>query len=490
MIVAGFGFILTTSTVVLAQGAPCTPPSGYTAIRTIQNLQDIQFQLNAKFFICDDIQAGGFSFKPIGSLSNPFTGEIEGNGKSIFGISISGASVNNTGIFRVLNGATIRNLGISNAVITAGGDNTGILAGFAESSNLENITVTDSTVSGAGGKKYIGGIVGLVEKLDPQPEEPTLLTGIVISNSTIAGSFNVGGVAGGLRWGELSTSSASELSVTALISAGGLVGELVRSALVYYSTVSESAIQGTLTSGGAVGLMGYSAVLTSTNSLNNSVFTDPSNALNSVSLGGLVGQLYGLSPELAPRVEDSMSNSTVSGTRSVGGLVGFSIRGEISNSFSQGAVNGVAFVGGLVGYVGYSSVNDSYSTTTVESLESPFPQIIPSHVGGLIGALEGAKSGQGEVSNTYSIGQVIGDGLSIVGNSAGGLIGTCTAYTQVSASYFNSDIAGGLLSTCGEARTTFQMTSENYPDTYLGWNFQSEWRENSDDYPTLRIFRD
>ena len=59
-------------------------PEGYTPIRTAQELDNIRNNLSGKYILMNDIVLGDKAkWEPIGKKSNPFTGEINGNGYAI-----------------------------------------------------------------------------------------------------------------------------------------------------------------------------------------------------------------------------------------------------------------------------------------------------------------------------------------------------------------------------------------------------------------------
>ena len=158
--------------------------------------------------------------------------------------------------------------------------------------------------------------------------------------------------------------------------------------------------------------------------------------------GGLVGENYG-------KIANCYFGGNVSGTFSVGGLVGLNGwlygSGMISNCYSTGSVSANELVGGLVGR-NESAIMNCYATSKVLGIE---------HVGGLVGA-----------------------------NDTGG--------TTIG-SFWDTQTSGQTTSAGGEDKTTaeMQMTS-----TFLeaGWDFVGEtengaediwWILEGKDYPRL-----
>jgi filamentous hemagglutinin family protein len=161
-------------------------------------------------------------------------------------------------------------------------------------------------------------------------------------------------------------------------------------------------------------------------------------------VGGLVGHSYHGS------VSDSYASVDVSGTSYTGGLVGHNDVGIITNSFATGSVNASnTFSGGLVGYNVGGTITSTYATGSILSTSN--------YVGGLVGG----NSIDGTISYSYSTGYV--QGASLVGGLVGYNWGTVTT------SYFNTATSGR---TGASGLTTLQMMAQG---TFTGWDFGSTW---------------
>ncbi|MFO7922353.1 MAG: InlB B-repeat-containing protein, partial [Bacteroidales bacterium] len=132
-------------------------------------------------------------------------------------------------------------------------------------------------------------------------------------------------------------------------------------------------------------------------------------------VGGLVGRTEYSS------ISNSYSSGSVSGINFTGGLVGYSYGSPISESYSSGIVSGSYYAGGLVGIYYYSSISDSYSSGIVSGND---------RVGGLVGYSSGAP-----ISNSYSSGSVNGN------NYLGGLVGMFY-YSEINNSYSSGSVNG------------------------------------------------
>jgi len=100
----------------------------------------------------------GKGWIPVGTPTRPFRGVFDGNGKIISGLFINSAE-SNAGLFGVINGGTVRNLGLEDVDISGGGNAGGVAGQITGNSTITNI-YTDGTVKGGTG---IGGLAGVVE---------------------------------------------------------------------------------------------------------------------------------------------------------------------------------------------------------------------------------------------------------------------------------------------------------------------------------------
>jgi len=148
---------------------------------------------------------------------------------------------------------------------------------------------------------------------------------------------------------------------------------------------------------------------------------------SSNSVGGLVGALIG---GYASSVKNSYATGTInsSSSLSVGGLIGdFSGVDVLSNSFATGAVTGLSSVGGLIGNLGASG-----SVSNVYSTGTVTASQSSSIAGGLIGN----GSGTASISNAYAYGQVVCTGYA---GNCGGFAGYISS-ASITNSYWNSTV--------------------------------------------------
>ncbi|GHU95467.1 hypothetical protein FACS1894156_5120 [Bacteroidia bacterium] len=176
------------------------------------------------------------------------------------------------------------------------------------------------------------------------------------------------------------------------------------------------------------------------------------------SVGGLVGDSE------RGKISNCYSSSTVLGrTLGTGGLVGYSLHSQIDHSYSSGRVSGNTDVGGLVGWnQGNSVISNSYSMSAVLGTMN--------NLNGGIGGLVGNNSAS--IINSYSTGAVL-SAVSGTDNTAGGLVGKNTG--DVAHSYYDSITAGQKDLGKGSPHTTAEMWQNNNNITYLNWGFDDIW---------------
>lgn len=160
-------------------------------ISNVYELQNVGNNLSAYFQVANDIDASatykwnsGTGFTPIGTSSNKFAGNFDGNGKLIRNLFIQRTTTNDVGLFGYIGtSGVVTKVGLKNVTI-AGQNTTGALAGTNEGS------VSQSYALG-----YVAGvasIAGLVGKNNGGTVSDCYYTGVVYSS----GGNNVGGLVG------------------------------------------------------------------------------------------------------------------------------------------------------------------------------------------------------------------------------------------------------------------------------------------------------
>ncbi|AQT68496.1 Immunoglobulin A1 protease precursor [Anaerohalosphaera lusitana] len=266
-------------------------PSDWQQLCTTVNDWDNSFVLTS------DIDLMAASPQPVGNLTTPFTGSLNGDGFTISGASLQMPDTNFIGLFGVINGGRISNL------------------------NITALNVSADRMS--------GGLVG------------QLAAGDVINchiSGTVAGTSDIGGLIGSSSGNVEYCSSSATVNDAAYT--GGLIGTN-DGTITRCSAACE--VSGVGEAGGLVGRTGDNSVISS-------CWSTGSLVCSSSSVGGLVGLNRGI-------VQDCYSHASVAGTgtfkKYFGGLIGWNYSGsQCINSFSTGTVNGgtaPSYVGGLVG---------------------------------------------------------------------------------------------------------------------------------------------
>jgi len=267
-----------------------------------------------------------------GFQGTAFIGLFNGNGLSIFGLTIEGAGY--LGLFGQLEAeAEVKNLSVEDVNIIGLGDHIGGLAGF----NASNSIVLNCHATGnVSGKNQVAGLVG-----DN--------SGVILncdSEVNANGDFDVGSLVGRNYKGLILKCNAKG-NVSRSRNVGGLVGSNVYGKIMYChatgSVVSDDRPSG--------GLLGYND-----------------------------GQVFGC-----------YATGIVTGSKDVGGLVGM-VGGnvysdnEIRNCYASGDVNGINRIGGLVGW-NWGTISNSYSVGEVKPLDDDNDDV--NDIGGLLGKQDG-----------------------------------------------------------------------------------------------------
>ena len=108
------------------------------------------------FVLNNNIDMTGIEQFNIGSWSKEFYGVFDGQNHVISNLNSGYSSLEYSGLFRVLDGAIVKNLIIDGANCT-GGNSVGVLAGHKANSSIIDCLVINSSVTG---KKYVGPIIG------------------------------------------------------------------------------------------------------------------------------------------------------------------------------------------------------------------------------------------------------------------------------------------------------------------------------------------
>ena len=281
----------------------------------------------------DELNLSEEVWESIGSSSNKFMGNFDGNGKTIRGLNDGGKSAT-TGLFGYISGATIRNLKLLEVEFTATGRNRAALAGTAYGSNkIENIRVTGNII----GSDYVGGILGR-----PYLNEGNLGTITIldcINEATIECSEKGGGIVGYARADVAGTTSfeikdcENKGNITGQY-VGGISGWSMNATLT--NCKNRGNVSGKITAGGIVGTIQKITMIE--NAFNEGTITGEGDGKESSAIGA--GGIAGNSGSGGNTVSKSSNIGTVTGIMKAGGIIGgSSAQGDmLDNCYNTGAV--------------------------------------------------------------------------------------------------------------------------------------------------------
>lgn len=274
---------------------------GYTVIKTAQDLQNINNNLNGKYILMNNIDLSGVDWTSIGvcninissnsDTAEAFSGELNGNGFTISNLNITVPSAENdiseasfAGLFAFADGATFRNLNIENADIDTNFMG-GILAGLAGNTTVQNVHVSGSVSSSWNtGTMYayagVGGLFGQAGNINvSQSSADVELSGMIIggiagvtADINITDSYATGTFTGVNVGGSADTSTSY---------AGGLIGIAYDDTNVSNSYASISHTNDKFNNyGQLIGCLGVSGSVVYDVNIENSFWNKDANSLN------------------------------------------------------------------------------------------------------------------------------------------------------------------------------------------------------------------
>ena len=302
---------------------------GYTIIKTAQDLQNINNNLSGKYILMGDIDLSGINWTPLGSLTDAFTGELNGNGFSIKNLTIDGQTKDNVGLFANLNG-TISNLRMKNVDIR-GNNYVGAIAGVAGTSTIKNVVI-EGTIKG---EDYVSGLIG----------EGT--NSIEFDNVHYIGDVSGGNYVSGIVSAQQGSNSIKNSSFTGNVTGSG--DYVAGIAAAYILDIEKVSVNGSVVGNDHVG--GVASYLFY-NSTFNQVHVNAAISGNNY-VGGVVGTGSDLS-ESANVYTNIYVEGSVQGNDYVGGVVGYNPMSIRRNGLKNVAINSIidsnSYKGILYGY--------------------------------------------------------------------------------------------------------------------------------------------
>lgn len=229
------------------------------------------YSLMANLSASDGDYSGlGDNWVPIGEFPIGFTGSFDGQNNTISDIIIS-LSGDNVGLFGVITGASISNLGLVNVDVDGAGLDIAPLVGYVSSGTITNCYAT-GTVDNAAGFNEAGGLVGgHASGIITNSYSTASVT--VVKTDPAGGGWYAGGITG-YSYGTISNCYATG-SITGNEKIGGLIGN-------FGGTLTNSYSTGSVTGNNDVGgLFGYDSGATVTAS-----FWDTETSGLEVGIGG------------------------------------------------------------------------------------------------------------------------------------------------------------------------------------------------------------
>ena len=192
-----------------------------TQISTEAQLKDIANDLNGHYVLTQNITLSDDEWTPIGTSSDhPFTGTLDGNGFTIKGLTVgNGAnndSNNDKAFFGFTNGATVKNIAFTNAVVK-GHNQAAIVVAQATSSTLSNIYVSGVVT----GRDHVGTIAGDARGTTGNR---TTITNCVSTAAALSTEHQGGGIAGWTNNSIFSYNIAYGAVTAPVNGAGGITG--------------------------------------------------------------------------------------------------------------------------------------------------------------------------------------------------------------------------------------------------------------------------
>lgn len=391
------------------------------------------------FKLANDIVMGETAFVPI----SYFGGELDGNGKTISGLTVSGTTY--IGLIGIVEeGGRVKNLTMANAVVSGQG---AVAAVAGENRGaVENCIVLDSAVTAT--MIYAGGVVG--------GNKGTVEACSVTDTSEVNGAGGIGGIAGRNEGSILSCQNAAPVTASG-DAVGGVVGQNAGSISGSYNTATVSS-----TSSNVGGVAGQNS-----GSISGSYNT--ATVSGNRYTGGVVGENSG-------SINKCYSTATVTGSGGgVGGVAGGNFaEGTISDCFAWGDIIGT----GVYSYSGSGGIVGSNSAYVTNSY----------HAKGLISSQQesaGGIAGYSLVAGGVTSSFAMASSVAAVNGSSQYTIAYLHTFATISGCYYTPSL--------GSININDGSTESAVPTQQSGWpvesfDFSDVWRWDDEvGLPVLRV---
>jgi hypothetical protein len=428
-----------TKNLLAFTGAGSGTSSDPYIITSCTQLQEMKNNLIASYKLGGNIDCsgtvswnGGKGFEPVGTSTAAFTGTLDGDNYTISGLSIIRADDSYgqgsddeqyVGIIGYASSSTISNLNVTNSKIK-GWEYVGGIVGYAELSTISNVSFNEGLESDdcdpgycvwARYGTYGGGIVGY--------SATSTITHAVVGAS-VKGSGNIIGGIVGIMFASNISYATSTARIDGGTSIGGIAGSSNGSTISHVLATGLVDVRyddGKIGDNGG-GIIGYASYSTTTDAVATGDVQGHS------SLGGVVG----LSEYSSFSFATSSGSVTLTGGQYGGGFAGSSLTSTFSTSTASGLVSGGSTLGGFVGWSQCSSVfrnDNAYGLINTSYLAGGFVGIDDCNADETLGSTFIRSSAYGNI-------QASG------GEYYGGFIGVAI-YSSISESFASGNITGG-----------------------------------------------
>ena len=333
---------------------------------------------------------------------------MEGNGRTISGLTIDTLSSAGSGLFGVIGAAaTVRNITFEDVSISA--NTAGAVAGIS-SGTITGITVASGTV-GRANADYVGGVVG-------RQNNAARISGNT-NNADIVGANRVGGIAGNVQL-VAQGQAVDNVENSGTVSGVGYVGGI-------FGRINGVNVAGVGNGGGSVTMATNSGTVTGTGDNVGGIAGFAQGALvsvgwnivfsgnvNSADIEGHnhVGGILGNGNQHVASIADSQNTGDITGNNWVGGFAGRAVGTMFSGLTNENVIIGNAYVGGIAGQAGQinNSINRGDLTANGVIVEAGATNVF---FGGLAGLATG-------INNSRNYSNIIYTGA---GANVGGLVG-------------------------------------------------------------------
>lgn len=317
--------------------------------------------------------------------------------------------------------------------------------------NTGDVTTSKTLDDTATGTYYnagnVGGIVGRAED--------TKITNAENKENTVAGTHNVGGVAGFLTGDStvsIGVNNGGDITATGARTDGDFARETVRGVS---GDGNENFIIGNI--GGVVGyLFGDDAKIKNSGNrgtVHSAEITENSIPLTAraANVGGVVGKISSETngtTEMLQKIKDGEETATV------------------SNSYNTGDVRGYTGVGGVIGQMFNGSVSGSYNLGTLEAtrtVDENSMQKESLNMGGIVGDTSEESKARAIIYDVYNAGQIGDENFYFRGRHVGGIAGRFSGF--VDKAYNTGDIYNGYSTVGGIAGWWFAGKISNVFNT-------------------------